>query len=82
MSLGEPNHPSILSGLAQAFRFTKDTEKSLYYLEEALKIAPKNAEFLIQRSQVYVDIGIVDPDNYKVKIRDFLVILRRKRLMI
>jgi tetratricopeptide (TPR) repeat protein len=35
----------------------KDYEKALYYLNEALKREPSNEEFLMERSNIYVDIG-------------------------
>ena len=31
--------------------------KSLYYLNDALKREPKNEDFLMERSNVYVDVG-------------------------
>ncbi len=34
----------------------KDYEKALYYLNEALKRDGKNEDFLIERSNIYVDI--------------------------
>lgn len=34
----------------------KDFDKSLYYLNEALKRDSKNEDFLIERSNIYVDI--------------------------
>lgn len=34
----------------------KDYDKALYYLNEALKRDPKNEDFLIERSNIYVDI--------------------------
>jgi hypothetical protein len=34
----------------------KDHDKALYYLNQALERSPENEEFLIQRSNIYVDI--------------------------
>ena len=35
----------------------KDFERALYYLNDALKREPKNEDFLMERSNVYVDVG-------------------------
>ena len=38
----------------------KDFERALYYLNEALKRESKNEDFLMERSNIYVDIGQYD----------------------
>lgn len=38
----------------------KDFERALYYLNDALKREPKNEDFLMERSNIYVDIGQFD----------------------
>ncbi len=53
--LGSTN-PGIVSGIGQACRLLGDYEKALYYQNEALKQDRHNIEFLIQRSNIYVDI--------------------------
>jgi len=35
----------------------KDYDKALLYLNDALKLEPKNEDFLMERSNIYVDIG-------------------------
>lgn len=35
----------------------KDYQKALYYLNQALKRQAKNEQFLMERSNIYVDIG-------------------------
>ena len=35
----------------------KDFERALYYLNDALKREPKNEDFLMERSNIYVDVG-------------------------
>lgn len=52
--LGSKN-PGIFKGIGEAYRLLKDYEKALYYLNEALKRAPKSEDFLIERSNIYVD---------------------------
>lgn len=51
----------------------KDFEKALYYLNEALKRDKKNEEFLIERSNIYVDTK-----NYQKAIEDLTTALASK----
>ena len=53
--LGSTN-PGIYSGIGQAHRLLKNYKKSLQYLNDALKMSPEKEEFLIQRSNIYIDI--------------------------
>ncbi len=52
----------------------KDYEKALYYLNEALKRDAKNEDFLIERSNIYVDIK-----QYPKAIDDLTVALNSKQ---
>lgn len=40
-------NPGIYSGIGQSYRFLKNFEKALYYLNQALKKQPDNEEFLV-----------------------------------
>ena len=66
-------NPGIFNGIGMAFRLLKDYEKALYYLNEALRKEPLNEEFLIQRSNIYVDVR-----DYNNAIEDLTNALSRK----
>lgn len=51
----------------------KDYEKALYYLNEALKREPTNEDFLMERSNIYIDIK-----QYPKAIDDLTNALTRK----
>ena len=51
----------------------KDFEKALYYLNEALKRESKNEDFLMERSNIYVDVG-----QFPKAIEDLSNALERK----
>lgn len=51
------NNPGIFSGIGQSYRLLKNFAKALLYLNKALEKSPGNEEFLVQRSNIYVDIG-------------------------
>ena len=51
----------------------KDFDKALYYLNEALKRDSKNEQFLIQRSNIYVDTK-----HYQKAINDLANALNSK----
>ncbi len=55
LELGSKN-PSIFSGIGQAFRLLKNYEKALYYLNFALEKNTDNDEYMLQRSNIFVDI--------------------------
>jgi len=52
--MGSKN-PGIYSGIGQSYRLLKNYDKALYYLNTALEKSPNNEEFLVQRSNIYVD---------------------------
>jgi tetratricopeptide (TPR) repeat protein len=70
--LGSKN-PGIFKGIGEAHRLMKDFEKALYYLNEALKRDKTNEEFLIERSNIYVDTK-----NYQKAIEDLSTALTSK----
>lgn len=51
----------------------KDYDKALYYLNEALKRDPTNEDFLIERSNIYIDTKL-----YPKSIEDLSNALSRK----
>lgn len=53
--LGSKN-AGIFKGIGQASRLMKDYEKALLYLNDALKKDAKNQDFLMERSNIYIDI--------------------------
>ena len=69
-----PSLLSIYSGIGQAFRLKGDFEKAQYYLDEALARSPENEEFLIQRSNIFVDTT-----RYQEAIQDLTVALSKKK---
>ena len=70
--LGSKN-PGIFKGMGEAYRLLKDYDKALYYLNEALKRDATNEDFLIERSNIYIDIK-----KYPKAIDDLSDALSRK----
>jgi len=70
--LGSKN-PGIYSGIGQSYRLLKNYDKSLYYLNNALDKSADNEEFLIQRSNIYIDIK-----EYQKAIDDLSLALQKK----
>ncbi len=70
--MGSKN-PGIFKGIGEAYRLLKDYDKALYYLNEALKRDAKNEDFLIERSNIYVDIK-----QYPKAIDDLTIALNTK----
>jgi tetratricopeptide (TPR) repeat protein len=55
MKLGS-NSPEIFSGLSLAYLRFKNYPKALFYNDNALKYSPKEVRYLIQRSDILVEI--------------------------
>lgn len=51
----------LMNGLSYAYLKAGRADKALVYVNSALKKAPKNEDFLVQRSMVYLAIG----ENHK-----------------
>ena len=69
----DSKNPGIYSGIGQAYRLIQNYDKALYYLNKALEKSPNNNEFLVQRSNIYVDIK-----NYQKAIEDLSLALEKK----
>lgn len=70
--LGSKN-AGIFKGIGEAYRLLKDYDKALYYLNEALKRDGNNEDFLIERSNIYIDVK-----QYAKAIDDLTNALTRK----
>lgn len=65
MLYGEENNSEVLNGMGKAYRYGKQFEKSLYYLNKAIKINPTHPKFLLERAQLYIQ-----QKRYKNAIKD------------
>lgn len=50
------NNPGIYNGIGMAYKHLKNFEKALHYLDMALEMSPEEHEFLLQRSNLHLQM--------------------------
>ena len=75
----EKNHVDTHVNLSNIFLRNNNTDKSLYHLNTALKLAPKQRELYINLSDIYAEIGDHNKSTFYKRIGAGALVFKSKK---